>query len=147
MHAPAFPTRVGTRRDRSNILARVVQPALRRANELRASRDEPPILLHITPHTFRRTYITYLIGAGYDLPYVQAQVGHVDPSTTLGIYAQLMARRDRDQLRAEVRELLGDESAEVIKPSVPRIQTTRGQTGATRLRAAEKAGKGRAVRL
>ena len=45
--------------------------------------------------------------AGYDLPYVQAQVGHLDPSTTLAIYAQVMARRDRDQLRAEIRQLLG----------------------------------------
>jgi integrase len=109
MDAPAFPTRTGSRRDRSNILKRIVEPVLGRANELRAGRDEPPILVHVTPHTFRRTYITYLLAAGYDLPYVQAQVGHVDPTTTLGIYAQVMARRDRDQLRAEIRILLGPE--------------------------------------
>ena len=69
----------GPRRDRSNILKRIVEPVLRRANELRARRDEPPILVHVTPHTFRRTYISLLVAAGYDLPYVQAQVGHVRP--------------------------------------------------------------------
>lgn len=110
MDAPAFPTRTGTRRDRSNVLQRVVQPTLARANELRAGRDEPPILVHVTPHTFRRTYITFLLAAGYDLPYVQAQVGHLDPTTTLAIYAQVMARRDRGQLRSEIRQLLGVET-------------------------------------
>jgi integrase len=80
---------------------------MNRANELRANRGEPPIRAHLTPHTFRRTYITFTVAAGFDLPYIQAQVGHVDPSTTLGIYAQVIARSDRDQLRAEIRELLG----------------------------------------
>jgi hypothetical protein len=105
--APAFPTRVGTRRDRDNVLKRVVTPALARANELRASRDEPPVRVHLTPHTFRRTYVTFMVAAGCDLPYIQARVGHVDPTTTLRIYAQMITRSDRDQLRAEIRELLG----------------------------------------
>ena len=52
-----------------------------------------------------------MIAAGYDLPHVQAQVGHVDPSVTLSIYAQVMRRADRDELRAEIRELLGVRSA------------------------------------
>ena len=30
----------------------------------------------ITPHTFRRTFITLCFQAGKDLPYVQSQVGH-----------------------------------------------------------------------
>ncbi len=61
----------------------------------------------MTPHTFRRTYITYMIAAGYDLPYGQAQVGHADPTVTLGIYAQVMRRGDREELKAEIRDLLG----------------------------------------
>ena len=61
-----------------------------RANELRAAEGRPPIRAHVTPHTFRRTYITYMVAAGYDLPYVQAQVGHDDPSVTLSIYAQAL---------------------------------------------------------
>jgi hypothetical protein len=33
--------------------------------------------------------------------------GHVDPTTTLGIYAEMIARSDRDQLHREIRELVG----------------------------------------
>jgi integrase len=29
-----------------------------------------------------------MLAAGFDLPYVQEQVGHQDPTTTLKIYAQ-----------------------------------------------------------
>ncbi|MGH2866322.1 MAG: tyrosine-type recombinase/integrase, partial [Solirubrobacteraceae bacterium] len=147
MAAPAFPTRTGTRRDRSNVLKRIVQPVLARANEIRTERGEAPIRAHVTPHTFRRTYITFMIAAGHDLPYVQAQAGHVDPTTTLGIYAQLMTRRDRDQLRTEIRDLLG---AELVNGSERRSAGMRvGQTESTAasLRSAEKAGKGRAAHL
>lgn len=56
----------------------------------------------------RRTYIAFVIAAGYDLPYVQAQVGHSDPAVTLAVYTQVIRHADRDQLRAEVRALLGD---------------------------------------
>jgi integrase len=48
-----------------------------------------------------------MIAPGYDLPYVQAQVGHADPTVTLAIYAQVMRRADREQLKAEIRGLLG----------------------------------------
>jgi integrase len=134
LESPAFPTRAGTRRDRSNVLKRVIHPVVARANEIRKERDEPPILAHVTPHTLRRTYITFLVAAGYDLPYVQAQVGHRQPTTTLAIYAQLMARQDRDALRAEIRQLLG-----VAEQRQEFARAT------TRLRTIEKAGKGRAL--
>lgn len=148
MDAPAFPTKPGTRRDRSNVLQRVVQPTLARANELRAQQGEPPILVHVTPHTFRRTYITYLLAAGYDLPYVQAQVGHLDPTTTLGIHAQVMVRHDRDQLRAEIRQLLGVDDTETGETAAPTSRLAHSpEPGAARLRAAEKAGKGRKLHL
>ncbi len=143
MDAPAFPTRTGARRDKDNVRSRMIAPAVARANELRAQRSQPPIRTHVTPHTFRRTYITFLVAAGYDLPYVQAQVGHSNPALTLSIYAQLMRRADRDELRAEIRELLESPSAAVAEgiatPSVRRA--TAIPTGG--LRAAEKAGKGR----
>jgi integrase len=144
---PAFPTRTGTRRDRSNILTRVITPAVARANELRALRGEPPIRTHVTPHTLRRSYISYMVAAGYDLPYIQAQVGHRDPTTTLAIYAQVIARPDRDQLRAEIRDLLGagNEGANAALRASPHI--SRREPAATRRRAAEKAGKGRALHL
>lgn len=105
--APVFPTRTGNRRNKDNVRLRVIAPVVTRADQIRAAQDRPPIRAHVTPHTFRRTYITYMIAAGYDLPYVQAQVGHDDPSVTLSIYAQVMRRADREQLKAEIRELLG----------------------------------------
>jgi integrase len=109
-NAPAFPTRNGTRRNKDNVRLRVIAPVVSRANDLRAAEGRPAIRAHVTPHTFRRTYITYMIAAGYDLPYVQAQVGHDDPSVTLSIYARVMRRADREGLRAEIRELLGARS-------------------------------------
>ena len=36
-----------------------------------------------------------MLEAGAPVPYVQAQVGHEDPTTTLQIYAQVLRRRDR----------------------------------------------------
>jgi integrase len=145
MEAPVFPTRTGSRRDRNGVLQHVLAPAVRRANELRGERNEPPIHTHVTPHTLRRTFITFLIAAGFDLPYVQSQVGHVDPTTTLRVYAQVMARRDRDQLRAEIRQLLGLDPAPARRPAARPATVAEPQPGVTRLRAAEKAGKGRAV--
>ncbi len=109
MDSPAYPTSTGKRRDRNNVNARVIASVVRRANALRAARHEPPIRAHVTPHTFRRTYITIMLAAGFDLPYIQDQVGHVDPTTTLAIYAKVIRRPDRDTVRAEMRALLGED--------------------------------------
>lgn len=150
LDAPAFTTSRGTERDKDNIAKRVVGPVVARANQLRAQRNQPPIRAHVTPHTFRRTYITYVIAAGYDLPYVQAQVGHSDPTITLGFYAQLMKRADRDQLKAEIRALLDAASPPSAEQKTRLARTwsaelpQRAETG--RLRA-ETAGKGRSLHL
>jgi integrase len=109
MDTPAYPTRTGARRDRNNVNARVIAPALKRANALRTDGQQPPIRAHVTPHTFRRTYTTIMLAAGFDVPYVQDQVGHVDPTTTLAIYARVIRRPDRDQVRADMRALLGED--------------------------------------
>jgi integrase len=92
---PAFPTRTGARRDGRNINRRVIAPAVRAANALRAERRQPPLPESITAHTFRRTFITLMLEASAPVPYVQGQVGHEDPTTTLAIYAQVLKRRDR----------------------------------------------------
>lgn len=150
MSSPAFPTRTGTRRNKDNVRQKVIEPAVARANENRSRRGAPPIRAHVTPHTLRRTYITYAIAAGFDIPYVQAQVGHTDPGVTLAVYAEVMRRPDRDQLRIEIRQLLGvDTGAPQHAPlTVAQAQPTqRPTTAASRLRAAEKAGKGRSVTL
>jgi integrase len=84
-------------------------PVLKRANMLRAERSQAPIVADVTPHTLRRTYITFMLAAGFDVPYVQDQVGHADPTTTLAINARVIRRANRDALRAELRTLLGED--------------------------------------
>ncbi len=75
----------------------------------RAERDQALIVAHVTPHTLRRTYITFMLAAGFHVPYVQDRVGHADPTTTLAIYAHVICGADRDALRAELRALLGED--------------------------------------
>ncbi|MGZ6724699.1 MAG: tyrosine-type recombinase/integrase, partial [Solirubrobacteraceae bacterium] len=96
--SPFFPTRAGGRRDKDNINARVIRPAVRRANDRRALRDLPPLPARVTAHTLRRTYISMMFAAGAEIPYVMAQVGHGDSKVTLEIYAQVLKRRDREQV-------------------------------------------------
>lgn len=114
MDSPAFPTATGSRRERNNVCTCVIAPALRGANLLRHERDRPPILVHVTPHTLRRTYITFMLAAGFDVPYVQDQVGHADPTTTLAIYARVIRRADRDALRSELSALLGEDRSNAL---------------------------------
>ena len=52
----------------------------------------------MTAHTLRRTYISMMFAAGAEIPYVMAQVGHGDSKVTLEIYAQVLKRRDREQI-------------------------------------------------
>jgi integrase len=148
MDAPAFPTARGTRRNKDNVRQRVIEPVLARANQQRSRRGQALIRAHVTPHTFRRTYITYAIAAGFDIPYVQAQVGHTDPSLTLAVYAQVMRRSDRDQLRNEIREFLGVEhtAPDPATSQAAEVRATpRPRAGALRLDGSEKAAKGRVL--
>jgi integrase len=138
MDSPAFPTNTSRRRTKDNVRSRIVLPVLARANQVRARRGEPPILAHLTPHTFRRTYITFMLAAGFDLAYVQAQVGHRDPAVTLGIYAQVIRRADRDELRAEMRALLDERPARDVSGPVVR-GPSRWESGAKRQKKAVNA--------
>jgi integrase len=124
---PVFPSLTGGRRNKDNVRLRVVEPVVARADELRASRKQPPIHVHVTPQTFRRTYITYMLAAGYDIPYVQSQVGHLDPTVTLGVYAQLIRRPDRDRLRQELRAFLNTPLADAPPLQSPTSRTAQIQ--------------------
>jgi integrase len=126
--APAFPTRHGTRQNKDNIRQHVVEPAVALANKLRAERGEPPIRTHVTPHALRRTYVSYAITAGFDIPYVQAQVGHVDPKMTLAVYAKVMRRPDRGELQVEIRSLLGVDRPRAQGPSETVVTRSQGPT-------------------
>jgi integrase len=91
-------------------VGQILAEAARRASERLAAKGMAP-LPHTTPHTLRRTYISIaLIANQFDLKFVMAQVGHVDSSMTMDVYAQLEQRAKRshgvsfDRLLAEARE-------------------------------------------
>jgi integrase len=116
---PAFPTQAGGRRDKDNIRQRVIAPALRKANEDRIAAGLPPIGVHVTPHTLRRTYISLMLAAGADVPYVQDQVGHADPKMTLEIYALVVKRRDRTRFARAFDDLMSDAIPSIQRAKMP----------------------------
>jgi integron integrase len=58
-----------------------VQMAVKRAAEIAG------ITKRVSPHTFRHSYASHLLMAGYDLPTIQRLLGHGDVKTTM-IYVQ-----------------------------------------------------------
>jgi integrase len=87
-----FPTAGGRPDNPSNVRTRFLAPAVEQANvELEGAGGEP--IGAVTPHSLRRTFISLLLAAGADVPYVMAQAGHRDPKTTLGIYAQVISSK------------------------------------------------------
>lgn len=87
-----FPTGAGKRDNPSNVRNRFLDSAAKLANaDLRAAGREPTP--DVTPHSLRRTFISLLLAAGADAPYVMAQAGHTDPKMTLGLYAQVIVSK------------------------------------------------------
>lgn len=87
-----FTTSEGHRDNPSNVRNRLLATAVERANSvLRAEGRER--IGAVTPHSLRRTFISLLLAAGADVPYVMAQAGHTDPKMTLGLYAQVIASK------------------------------------------------------
>ena len=85
-----FATREGHRDNPSNVRNRLLATAVERANEMLQSEGREPIGA-VTPHSLRRTFISLLLAAGANVPYVMAQAGHNDPKMTLGLYAKVIA--------------------------------------------------------
>jgi hypothetical protein len=72
---------------------------------------------HRTP--LRRTYISLMLAAGADVPYVQAQVGHTDPKFTLEIYAMVLKRRDRANFAVAFDSLVRDAIPSIRQAKMP----------------------------
>jgi integrase len=105
--APLFASRTGGELNPSNLRNRLLhggvnrkgapptKGAVERANDKRAAEGKM-LLPPVTPHLLRRTFATFAVFAGRDLRWIMGQLGHVDPDTTLKIYAQAMKRRRVD---------------------------------------------------
>jgi integrase len=106
---PVFPVRGGGTGDRFN-LGRRLKHLARVAAQLRAGQGLAPMPARITPHTFRRTFITLSFQAGQDLVFVQSQAGHADWKTTLDIYTQQSGRSIDPNIRELLGKFLGDPS-------------------------------------
>lgn len=97
-----WATAAGTRRDRNNVRNRLLAPVIRRADQLLIARGQRPLPRpagvaaewpqrappRVTPHTFRRTYLTYLAWAGRHQRFAMGQAGHKDAKLTLEVYQQ-----------------------------------------------------------
>ncbi len=114
--APLFPNERGKRMSRKRVGV-IVHEAAALATEKMRERGLPP-LAHVTPHSFRRTYITIaLLANNYDIKWVMDQVGHADSKMTMDVYNQLQQRAKRehgasfDRLIREARiALYGDDT-------------------------------------
>jgi integrase len=110
-----FASERATRLSDDNVRARILRPAVERANRRRVAAGLPPLPDRLTPHSLRRTYISIaLLASAGDVGWVMAQVGHADAETTMRIYSQLLKRRKRaafgrrfDSLVAEAKQALG----------------------------------------
>jgi integrase len=104
---PVFAVRGGGTGDRFN-LGRRLKHIAAVAAELRRAQGLAPMPGRITPHTFRRTFITLSFQAGKDLVFVQSQAGHANWKTTLDIYTQQSGRSVDVKIRKLLNEFLGE---------------------------------------
>ena len=92
-----FPRATGRPLDRHAIRKRVVVRAAERANDRIADAGGgcEPLPAGLSPHALRRTFASWLVAEGEDPAYVMAQLGHTDPSMTLGLYARALRSKAR----------------------------------------------------
>jgi integrase len=83
-HDLLFPSRKGTALCRNNLLRRVVYPACDRAG-----------IPRVGWHSLRHLHATLLSEAGEPLKVAQAQLGHADLQTTLGVYTHVLPESQR----------------------------------------------------
>lgn len=119
-----FASAKGTAPSIDNVRSRVVNAAVKQANETAdeaAEKGKAAVHLPagITPHSLRRTFASLLYALGENPAVVMAEMGHTDPGLALRIYAQAM-RRDEAEV-AQLRALVdGATLTEVGEPSTMR---------------------------
>jgi integrase len=98
---------------------------VKRANEIRAERELPPLPDRLTPHSLRRTFASVLYALGEDPGVVMDEMGHTDPALALRVYRQTMRRGDDE--KAQLRALVeGVEVAEIGRRGVVADNSTAG---------------------
>ena len=89
---------------------RVLLRAVKQANE-RIAEDEDatcePLPEGLSPHGPRRSFASWLVAEGEDPAYVMQQMGHTDPTMTLGLYAKALRSKGRRADRTPDRGLTG----------------------------------------
>jgi integrase len=123
---PVFPVRGGGSGDRFNLGRRLKHIALVAA-EMRKAAGLAPMPTRITPHSFRRTFITLSFQAGKDLVFVQSQAGHANWKTTLEIYTQQSGRSIDRKIRNLLEEFLGEPSESVEAEASHLTRSTHGR--------------------
>lgn len=58
----------------------------------------PMVIDTFTAHCLRHTHATNLFYAGYDIKYIQTQLGHTKPETTLNIYTHLVREEGAENI-------------------------------------------------
>ena len=96
---PVFPSAAGTRHDRFSVRGRVLERAIKSANENLEAEGLTALPDGLTLHALRRTFASVLIALGRNPAYVMSQMGHTSPTMTLGLYAKVMPDEDRERLR------------------------------------------------
>jgi integrase len=95
LNTALFCTKTGGRLNESNVRADLLAPVVALANSRLTERGLPP-LPRITPHSFRRAYVSImLLATNFDIPFMQSQVGHANARMTLDVYNQLLDRSKR----------------------------------------------------